>query len=141
MTWRARAYLIVTAIQNVLIGISCIVLADTEAFDGDAFQIVKHILSMPAWGLVFIAGGAHLMYAAIKGSELHARIAMPLSAVTISLWAMGFALAWQAGGVVSPVGAIFATSLTVKDLIVCAHPLRSPFEPLVQEYAGPSRGR
>lgn len=141
MTWRARAYLAVTALQNFLVGISCIALADTNAFDGDAFRIVRGILDMSQWGIIFVLGGAHLMYAAVRGSELHARIAMPLSAVTLSLWAAGFALAWHQGGVVSPVGAVFATSLTVKDLIVCAQPLRSPFEPLVQEYTGPSRGR
>ena len=62
---------------------------------------------------------------------------MPLSAVITSLWAMSFALAWHEGGVVSPVGAIIATSLTAKDLVICRQPMRSPFEPLVKEYVGP----
>jgi hypothetical protein len=137
MTWRARAYLVITAVQHGLIGFACIWLSGTEAFSGDAFRIIRHIFPIWGWGVVFVAGGIHLAIAAGRGSELLARVAMPLSAVLTSLWAMAFILAWHEGGVVSPVGAILATSLTAKDLVICRQPMRSPFEPLVKEYAGP----
>ena len=137
MTWRARAYLLITAGQNALIGLSCLMLHDSVAFEGDAFRIVRSLLPMWVWGVLFLAGGVHLFTAALRGSELLARVGMPLSAVITSLWAMSFALAWHEGGVVSPVGAIIATSLTAKDLVICRQPMRSPFEPLVKEYVGP----
>lgn len=138
MTWRARAYLIATAVQHTLAGLSCLLLPET--FDGDAFQVVRTIAPMWAWGILFLAGGIHLAYAAARSSEIAARVGMPLSALMISLWAAGFVLAFNEGGAVSPIGAILTASLTFKDLIVCGQPMRSPFEPLVKEYASTHRG-
>ena len=88
MTWRARAYLLITAGQNALIGLSCLMLHDSVAFEGDAFRIVRSLLPMWVWGVLFLAGGVHLFTAALRGSELLARVGMPLSAVITSLWAM-----------------------------------------------------
>lgn len=140
MTWRARTYLVITALQHTLIGIACINLSGTDAFSGDAWRIVRSLFPIWAWGIVFLCGGLHLAIAAARGSELLARVGMPLSAVLTSLWAMSFILAWHEGGVVSPVGAILAASLTAKDLVICRQPMRSPFEPLVKEYVGPRSG-
>lgn len=140
MTWRARAYLFITAVQNALIGFACITLDGTAAFEGDGWRVVRDLLEMWQWGVVFLCGAIHMAVAAARGSELLARVGMPLSAVIVALWAAAFAAAFQDGGVVSPVGAIIAGSLTAKDLLVCSQPLRLPFEPLVKEYAGPKVG-
>lgn len=137
MTWRARAYLIVTALQNIGIGTAC--LLRSETFNGDAFQKIRDIAPLWAWGIIFLAGGLHLAVAAAKSHEILARVGMPLSALIISLWAAGFVLAYEEGGAVSPVGALIAISLTLKDLIVCAQPMRSPFDPVVKEYANTHR--
>lgn len=134
MTWRARAYLVITAVQHVGVGAAC--LGRPQDFDGDAFQTIRGIMPMTWWGVVFLIGGLHLTFAAARQSELAARVGMPLSALTTSLWAAAFVLAYQEGGAVSPVGAILASSLTLKDLVICAQPMRSPFEPLVKEYTG-----
>lgn len=135
MSWRARAYLFITALQNALIGLSCITLDDTEAFSGDGWRVVRDLMPMWIWGILFVIGGLHLFGAAARGSELWARVSMPMSAVLTALWAAAFVLAFKDGGAVSPVGTIIAAALTAKDLLICSQPLRLPFEPLVKEYA------
>lgn len=138
MTWRARAYLVITGLlQNGLTGLACLWLQDTDAFDGDGWRVVREIMPMWKWGIGFLVFAGLLMIAAARGSELLARIGMPLSAVLTGLWAAAFVLAFHDGGVVSPVGAIIASSLCAKDLLICSQPLRLPFEPLVKEYVGP----
>jgi len=138
MTWRARAYLVIAAARHILVGAACIVLV--ADFDGDSFQVIRAVLPVWVWGVAFLVGGAHLTYAAIRGSEGHARVALSLSAISTSVWAAGFLLAYQEGGAVSPIGVIFATALTAKDLVICRQPMRSPFEPIVREYDEP-KGR
>jgi hypothetical protein len=139
MTWRARAYIGVSAARNVALGGVAIGLPGD--FDGDSYAVITRIAPITIWGVMFFLGGAHLAYAAITGTEGHARTGICLSAVSTSLWATGFYLAYfSPGGVVTLVGAIVFTALTLKDLIVCAQPMRSPFERIVKEYVGPRGG-
>ena len=132
MTWRARAYLTVGALRHLLIG-SAIVAAEDQ-FDSDSFSVIISILPLAAWGVVFLVGGLHLAYAAVRAREGAARTALVMSAGMTAAWGMGFLLAFIQGGVVSPVGAILFSALAAKDLVVCAQPLRSPFEPIVRKY-------
>lgn len=137
MTWRARGYLAITAGRHIAIGAVCILLP--QDFDGDSYQIILEILPIWAWGLLFFVGGAHLAFSAVRGHENHARIGLSLSAITTSTWAAGFFMAYLTGGVVTLIGGILWTALTGKDLVVCAQPMRSPFEKLAREYAAPPR--
>lgn len=132
MTWRARAYLAVGSLRHIALGASGLALADT--FQSDAFKILFDVFSLELWSILFLAGGLHLAYAAGKGSTSHARVALILSACMTAAWAVGFILAFHAGGVVSPLGGILFSALVLKDLVQCGQPLRSPFEPIVRKY-------
>lgn len=132
MTWRARAYLVVGALRHLGVGATGLAVPDT--YDGDSFKILLSVLSLDLWAILFIVGGFHLGFAAIRGSVGHARVALIISAAMTSAWAMGFYLAFFAGGVVSPLGAILFSALVLKDLVQCGQPLRSPFEPIVRRY-------
>lgn len=138
MTWRARAYVGVTATRNAALGACAIGLPGD--FSGDSYQVITEIAPISVWGVMFFIGGSHLAYAAVTGNEGHARTGLSLSAVSTSLWAAGFYMAYFVGGVVTLIGAIVFTALTLKDLIVCAQPMRSPFERIVREYVGPRGG-
>ena len=132
MTWRARAYLGVGSLRHLLIGSA--IMAAEDQFDSDSFSVIISILPLYAWGVVFLIGGLHLAWAALRASEGHARTALVISAGMTAAWGVGFLLAFVQGGVVSPVGAILFSALAAKDLVVCAQPLRSPFEPIVRKY-------
>lgn len=133
MTWRAKAYLSICAARHGLLGISTLLVPNT--FQGPAFEEIRGAASLTVWGMIFIAGGLHLTYAAWTGKETAARSAMTVSAIVTSVWAAGFIMAFEPGGVVSPVAAILFSALTLKDLVICRQPMRSPFEPLVRKYA------
>lgn len=132
MTVRARAYLCIGSLRHLALGISGLALADT--FSSDAFKVLFDVFSLEVWSILFLVGGIHLAYAAVKGSVGHARVALILSASMTAAWAVGFFLAFKQGGVVSPLGGILFSALVLKDLVQCGQPLRSPFEPIVRKY-------
>lgn len=137
MTPRARAYIVITAVQHGLVGASATLLS--QQFNGDGFRVARELMPIPVWGLMFLAGSGMLMQAAVRGSESRARLGMVLSVLLIALLGASLALSYTEGGVVSPIGTVFALSLMAKDLVVCAQPMRSPFERVVEEYVGPAR--
>lgn len=131
MTWRARFYLTVAALRHTLTGVVALTMPVLPGVD----------LGLPlwAWGLVFILGGCHLGYAAAAGREGHARAGLAISAVMTSVFAAGFLALWL-DGESGPLGAILFTALTLKDLTIVRDPMRSPFEPIVREYADQDPG-
>ncbi|WP_435744882.1 hypothetical protein [Nocardioides sp. SYSU DS0663] len=133
MTWRARGYLGIAGARHLAVGVY--VLACPADFTADAYQVITAMLPMWLWGLLSLIGGGHLLYAASRGAENHARVALVMSAMSSSFWAVGFFMGFFVGGVVTLIGAIIFTALTLKDLVVCAQPMRSPFERFVREYA------
>lgn len=138
MTWRARGYLGISAARHFAVG--AYVLALPGDFTADAYQVIREILPMRAWGVLFLLGGLHMAYAALAGREPHARTGLTFSAVASACWAAGFLMGYYVGGVVTLLGFIVFAALTGKDLVVCAQPMRSPFERIVREYTG-STGR
>lgn len=138
MTWRARGYLGIAGARHLSVG--AYVLLRPEDFTADAYQVITEMLNMSIWGVLFLIGGIHLAYSAVRGAENHARLALVFSAVSSSFWAAGFFMGFFVGGVVTLIGAIIFTALTLKDLVVCAQPMRSPFERFVREYATPTDG-
>lgn len=127
MTWRARFYLTVCGTRHGLTGLSALLLYDK-------FPTVDLGLPLWGWALVFLSGSGHLLYSAYAGSEMNARIALAVSAVVTSVWAAGFFAFWMEGRG-SPLGVILFGALTLKDLTIVGEPMRSPFEPIVREYA------
>lgn len=134
MTWRARGYLGIAAARHLAAGIYIVTVPGD--FTADAYQVIREILPMRVWGLLFLAGGIHMAYAALAGREPHARTGLTMSAVASGSWAAGFFMSYFVGGIVTLLGGIIFTALTLKDLVVCAQPMRSPFERIVREYAG-----
>lgn len=133
MTWRARGYLGIAGARHFAVG--AYVLTRPEDFSADAYQVIREILPMRAWGVLFLIGGLHIAYAALAARESHARTGLTFSAVASGCWAAGFLMGYYVGGVVTLLGFIVFTALTGKDLVVCAQPMRSPFERIVREYA------
>lgn len=137
MTWRARAYLTIGAARHILVGALSIVVS--HDFDGTPWAVVINVLPLWIWGIVFLAGGLHLAFAAAIGDEGHARWGLVISASLTAGWATGFLLATLQGSVSAfLIGVLFA-ALSLKDFVVCAQPLRSPFEPVMRRYARPGR--
>jgi hypothetical protein len=127
MSPRARGYLATAAVQWLVIGFS--LLLQPETFGGPAFIEVFRVAPRPFWIVALIAGGVHLTYCCLSGSEAHSRTALVFSAVIGFMWATALGYAIDAGH-----ASIFAVSVLVgcglRDLIACAQPLRSPFERL-----------
>lgn len=138
MTWRARGYLAIAAGRHLAVG--TYVVLEPGDFTADAYQVIRDIAPMRAWGVLFLLGGLHLAYSAFAGRENHARTGLTISAGASAAWAAGFFMGYFVGGIVTLLGGIIFTALTLKDLVVCAQPMRSPFERIVREYSGTTAG-
>lgn len=126
MTWRARFYLLVAGLRHGTLGLAALMSPDLPNVDLG--------LSVHWWGVVFMAGAVALIYAAKEASEDWARISLGISAIVTSVWAAGFTAFWLTGEG-SPLGAVLFVALTLKDLTIVGDPMRSPFEPIMREYA------
>lgn len=131
MTGRARRYLLIAAVRHLLIAVSTWVAADQ--FTSSSFDVIRAILPLWAWGVVFAGAGLTCAAAAVTGREILARVGLILSASSSALWAGGFLASYFAGELTSPTGVVIWWAVTVKDLIVCEQPLRSPFEALIRQ--------
>lgn len=128
MTFWARVYLTIAAARQIGLGLYCLLRPDL--FISGSFQTIEGIMPFRLWGAVFLITGAALVYAAWSRSEGWARAGLLLSVGTTALWAGGFFAAFvlDAGG--GPSGWIAWGSLALKDIVMCASPLRLPFEPI-----------
>jgi FtsH-binding integral membrane protein len=133
MTTRARMYLNVAAARHLIIGIAMI--AAPATFGSRGFQSLFLIFPMSVWTALLIIGGLHLAYASAMGKEGSARMALIFSGSISLMWAVGFAVVLQAG-VASVFGATILGALACKDFIMCAQPMRSPFEKVFRLYGG-----
>lgn len=135
MTWRAKSYLAVGALRHLIIASAMIFAPQT--FDTPAFVELFKIAPYWLWVVSLVLGGLHLSYSALTRSESHARTALTISAAVSFMWATAFGIVVLEGSASMLATVIFA-SLGLKDLIVCAQPLRSPFERLGSIYDGAS---
>lgn len=133
MTARARIYLTIAAAQHLLIAGGLLLFPG--AWSTPSFAVLAGLAPLWVWGALMLAGGLHLTWSALTGSEGHARVALVGAAVLAALWSAGFLLAWE-HGVATALGGIVFAAVAGKDLMVCGQPLRSPFEPIVREFAG-----
>lgn len=135
MTWRARAYMVILGLRHLGIGAFC--LFASRQFHGQSFNPVKSVLPLQAWGVAFVCIGANAFLALIYENEWWARMAITASIGVTIAWAAGFAVAGVQGMATAPIGPIVWGSLALKDLVVAAMPLRSPFEHLLDADGGP----
>jgi hypothetical protein len=133
MTGRARAYLIVGSLRYFLIGLAILTRTASALFHSSSPDQLHLFQIAPEWLWIASAfiGGVHLTYAAVSGSELHARTALVFSGAMSVMWAVGFGLIAMDGSA-SLLAAILFAAAAAKDFIVCSRPMRSPFEPLIR---------
>ena len=144
MTRRARWYLGVAAARHTSLGLFC--LLAPWLFASAAFIPILDFLPIWGWGVVMsicgiLCGGA----AGLRSGDL-ARWAMTFSATITTVLAAGvwFGVGavwidWIQGERISPVSPvlpILLATLAAKDFIVCAQPIRSPFESVVRLVTG-----
>lgn len=123
MTPRTRAYLAADAARHGLFSLALIFLP--SSFDPHAYEILFTVAPRALWIGALLVGAAHLTYAAIVGSETHARLALVTSAVVSLMWAVQFLLIIGAGIPILGIPILFA-ALAAKDLIICSGPLHEP---------------
>lgn len=128
MTVWARVYLTIAATRQI--GLGCYCLLRPDLFISGSFQTIEGIMPFRLWGGIFCLTGLVLTYAAWSRKEGFARAGLLLSVATTALWAGGFLAAFilDSGG--GPSGWIAWGSLALKDIVMCASPLRLPFEPI-----------
>lgn len=134
MTWRARAYMVILATRHVGVGGFCLFTPDD--FTSDAYHVIRQLLPLQAWGVLLLLVGLNALLSLIYENEWWARITLTLSVGATLAWAAGFMAAGVQGRLASPIGPIIWLVLALKDLVVAAMPLRSPFEDLLDPVEG-----
>lgn len=134
MTWRARAYLAVGSLRHLVIGLAMLIAPHT--FYTPAFDALFEIAPIGFWIVTLLLGGLHLAWASLRKHGGHARTALTIAAAVSFMWAAAFGILALESSASVLAFAIFS-ALGLKDLIVCAQPLRSPFERLVDIYDPP----
>lgn len=134
MTWRARAYLMILASRHIGVGAFC--LWGTAQFRSDAYHVIIDVMPLQAWGVLLLAIGINALLAIIYENEWWARLTLTASIAATVAWGAGFLAAGIQGRLASPIGPIIWFVLALKDLVVAAMPLRSPFEDLTQDRLG-----
>lgn len=133
MTVRARWYLSIAATRHLLTGSVAFVSADS--FKSTSFIPILSAAPLRFWALVFVGAGLACAAAAIWKSETLARLGMAWSATSTLIIAVAFLIAFFTGSLASFVGLIIWFAIAAKDYVVCAQPIRSPFEGLAERVA------
>lgn len=131
MTPRARAYLTVAGLRHIGVGL-CTVVAPA-AFTTTSLAQIRDIMALPLWGSGMLIVGCLCLLAALRESEPLARVSLICSAAASTTWTAGFTAALLTDQLSNPALPIIFGALAAKDLIVCAQPLRSPFERLTDD--------
>lgn len=140
MTTRARWYLKIAAIRHLLI--AGLAIFTPWSFQSPNFAAIKDTADLWVWGVVFAGAGVACGAGAVTRSSRIARLGLMWSATSTLMAAVGFILALVASdGFLAPIGAIMFSTVAAKDFIVCADPLRSPFEEWVEEVIDDERKR
>lgn len=131
MTPRARGYLVVAAARHISIGLCAVIIP--AQFATPSMDPIRSVMHLTAWGALLLAVGFGCLAAATSGTETVARVTLVLSAAMSTTWAAGFVSAGLNGELANPALPIVFFALAGKDLVVCAQPLRSPFERLAEK--------
>jgi hypothetical protein len=144
MTRRARWYLGIATFRHGSLGLFCLIMP--WLFGAAAFIPVLDFLPIWGWGTVMVACSLLCGMAAFLRSGDWARWSMVISATITTVLAVGVLIGvsivwwqWFMGlrpDPSSPVLPIVLGSLAAKDFVVCAQPIRSPFESVVHLVTG-----
>jgi hypothetical protein len=129
MTRRAQSYLLVAGLRHGLVGAWMLLVP--SRFLNLQGPLAGH---PEPWAWSFLAISTLCVIAAVRRSEHLAQAALFFSTCSTGALSVRLLLAWLnndipgALGKASPLLWIFGLTLTLKDLIQCRQPLRSPFE-------------
>ncbi|HEY1175747.1 MAG TPA: hypothetical protein VGF17_06290 [Phytomonospora sp.] len=112
-----------------------------ESFRSTSFVPIIAAAPLWFWALFSLGAGTACMVAGISRSEPLARLGMAWSAVLTLLIGMGLLMAVFTQQLTSPTGPIIWLAVAFKDFVVCAQPIRSPFEGLTEQLARKNRTR
>ena len=137
MTARARAYLGIAGGRHLLVGVFALLVP--QWFTSTAFIPIIDAAPLWFWGAFSIGAAAACLGAAAFKSEPLARLGMAWSAVLTLLIGVGLLMSVFTGQSTSPTGPIIWLSVALKDFVVCAQPIRSPFEGLTERLASKTK--
>ena len=137
MTNRARAYLAIAGTRHLLVGGFALIVPGW--FKSTAFLPIIEAAPLWFWGLFSIGAAVACLGSAATKSEPLARLGMAWSAVLTLIIGVGLLLSVFTGQSTSPTGPIIWLSVALKDFVVCAQPIRSPFEGLTERLAAKNR--
>lgn len=112
------------------LGVGGFCLFGSDQFHSQSFTVIKQVLPLQAWGVLLLFVGVNAMLALIYENEWWARLTITASVGATLAWSAGFLAAGLQGQLAAPIGPIIWLAMALKDLVVAAMPLRSPFEHL-----------
>src|SRR4051812_26213040 len=133
MTGRARAYLAIAGVRHLLVGGFALFMP--SSFKSTSFVPILAAAPLWFWAAFSLGAGVACMVAAVSRSEPLARLGMAWSAVLTLLVGVGLLMSVFTGQSTSPTGPIIWLAVALKDFVVCAQPIRSPFEGLAEMLA------
>jgi len=133
MTNRARWYLGIAGIRHLLVGGFALFMA--SSFKSTSFIPIIAAAPLWFWAVFSLGAGVSCLGAALTKSEPLARLGMAWSAVLTLLIGVGLLMAVFTNHSSSPTGPIIWLAVALKDFVVCAQPIRSPFEGLTEQLA------
>lgn len=133
MTTRARWYLGVASTRHLLVGGFALLMPAT--YKSPSFGPLIDAAPLWFWGLVFIGAGVACGLASVLRHEGFARLGMGWSATSTLIVGSGLMIAIFTHDLSSPTGPIIWLAVAFKDFVVCAQPIRSPFEGLAEQMA------
>ena len=133
MTARARWYLAIAGVRHLLVGGFAIMMP--SSFKSTSFIPILEAAPLWFWALFSLGAGVACAGAAASRSEPLARLGMAWSAVLTLLIGVGLLMSVYTGQSTSPTGPIIWLAVALKDFVVCAQPIRSPFEGLTEQLA------
>jgi hypothetical protein len=132
MTVRARLYLLVASLRHLAFGIPLLV--RPQDFDTPSFNIFAQIMPRWAWATMMITAGLYLAFAMLRATEVHARLALVASAVAAVMWCTGLVTAIDPDRATTWILPTVFAAIAFKDFVMCAQPLRLPFEPIIRRF-------
>lgn len=133
MTARARWYLAIAGVRHLLVGTFALMMSGS--FKSTSFIPILAAAPLWFWALFSLGAGIACATAAATRSEPLARLGMAWSAVLTLLIGVGLLMSVFTGQSSSPTGPIIWLAVALKDFVVCAQPIRSPFEGLTEQLA------
>jgi len=133
MTNRARWYLAIAGIRHILVGGFAMLMP--LSFKSTSFIPIIAAAPLWFWAIFSLGAGIACLGAGVTRSEPLARLGMAWSAVLTLLIGVGLLMAVFTNHSSSPTGPIIWLAVALKDFVVCAQPIRSPFEGLTEQLA------